>query len=129
MNLHNMVRGAISTVNPDILVSLKKATGYTTLPNGKQVPGYAAPVNGPGQVQALDPGTQKHLNNLNISGIMRRVYLYGNWMGVVRGDKTGGDMVSFPQVPGGAQEEWKVVHVIETWPDWCSVAVVLQVSP
>ncbi len=129
MNLHALVRGTVTKINPDIQITLAKSTGYATGANGKQTPTFAPPVVGRGQVQAMDAGTQKHLNNMNISGIMRKVYLYGNWMGVVRGDKTGGDMLSFPQVPGGAVESWKVVHVIETWPDWCCVGVVLQVSP
>ncbi len=126
MNLHAMVRGAITTVNPDRTISLQRSTGYTTGSNGKQVPTYADAVSGPGQVQALSAGQQKHMTEMNISGVMRKVYLYGNWMGVVRPDKTGGDVLTFSQIPGGAAQAWKLVHVFETWDDWCCVGVVLQ---
>lgn len=126
MNLHAMVRGVISTVNPDTTITLKRSTGYTTGANGKQVASYADPVSGPAQIQAMGGGDLKHMNDLNITGVMRKVYLYGNWMGVVRADKTGGDILTFPQVPGATPQDWKIVNVFETWPDWCAVGVVLQ---
>lgn len=126
MNLHAMVRGAITTVNPDVTISLKRASGYTTGSNGKQVATYAGTVSGPAQIQAMDKGGLRHMNELNITGIVRKVYLYGNWMGVIRTDKTGGDVLTFAQIPGGAAEDWKIVTVFETWPDWCCVGVVLQ---
>lgn len=126
MNLHSLVRGVVQTVNRDITIGLRKCTGYTTGTNGKQIPTYDAPVPAQGQVQAMDAGTQRHLNSLNIAGVMRKVYLYGNWGGVIRVDRNGGDMLSFPQTPGGANYDWKAVHVMETWPDWCCIGVVLQ---
>lgn len=125
MNLHGIVRGAINVVNPDITVGLRRSTGYTVLPDGSQVPSYAT-MDGPGQVQALSGNDLRHLANLNISSVDRKVYLYGNWMGVVRADQKGGDILTFPQVPGADLQDWKVVTVFETWPDWCAVGVVLQ---
>lgn len=126
MNLHAMVRGVITAINPDLTITLKHSSGYTTGSNGKQVATYAAPVSGPAQIQALDAGALKHMNDLNIQGVMRKVYLYGNWVGVVRTDKTGGDVLSFAQIPGGTVEDWKIVTVFETWDTWCAVGVVLQ---
>lgn len=126
MNLHAMVRGVITAVNPDQTISLKRSSGYTTGSNGKQVASYDATVSGPAQIQALSGGDLKHMNDLNITGIMRKVYLYGNWMGVIRADKTGGDVLTFPQVPASTAQDWKIISVFETWPDWCAVGVVLQ---
>jgi hypothetical protein len=126
MNLHALVRGTITAINPDRTISLKRSNGYTTSANGKQVPTYAATVSGVAQIQALSGGDLRHMNNLNITGIMRKVYLYGNWMGIIRTDKTGGDVLTFPQVPGGADQDWNVVSVFETWDTWCAVGVVLQ---
>lgn len=125
-NVRGLANSAIAAVNPHIIAGLKQNTGYTTLPNGKQVAGYAARVDAEAQVQALGASDLKHMADLNIQGVMRKVYLYGNWGGVVRADKTGGDLLVFPQAPGDTEQEWKVVTVFETWADWCSVGVVLQ---
>lgn len=126
MNLHALVRGAVTAINPDTTIPLKRSTGYTTGANGKQVPTYATPVSGPAQIQAMGKGDLRHMNDLNITGIFRKVFLYGHWMGVVRADQTGGDILSFPQAPGGTARDWKIVDVMESWADWCCVVVVLQ---
>lgn len=126
LNLHGMVRGVIQSVNTDVTALLRRSIGYTTGMNGKQVPSYAADVSGKAQVQALSSTELKHLSDLNIQGIARKVYLYGDWGGPVRADATGGDLLLFPRVKGGPNSTWKIVTTFETWPDWCAVGVVLQ---
>lgn len=128
MNLHGIVRGAITTVNPDTVVPYYKSTGFTQDATFAQVPAYAAAVNVPIQVQAATARDLKHERWLNIEGIKRAVYMYGNTQGIVRADEKGGDLLWFPQVPGGSSQLWKVVVVLETWPDWCKVGVVLQLD-
>jgi len=125
LNLHSIVRGAIQSVNDDIPATLRRSTGYTTGPNGKQVPAYTD-TTGNVQVQALGPTDLKHMNDLNIQGVLRKVYMYGDWGGPIRADATGGDLLKFPRTRGGAIETWKIATVFETWPDWCAVGVVLQ---
>jgi hypothetical protein len=66
------------------------------------------------------------MEGLNIQGVMRSVYLYGNIQGVVRVDQKGGDILQFPETTCGEIKNWKVVNVIETWEDWCHVIVTLQ---
>lgn len=82
------------------------------------------------QVQALSAGQIRHAEMLNIQGVKRGVWLYGNKQGVVRVDAKGGDILQFPETLGGTVRDWLVYDVIETWnPDatgWCHVAVVLQ---
>lgn len=125
MNLHGIVRSQISAVNPDIAATLRRSAGYTTDTDGTQIPAYTT-LTGSIQVQALGPSDLRHVEPLNIQGVLRKVYAYGNWMGVVRADQKGGDLLTFSQVPGGAAQDWKVVTVFETWPDWCAIGVVLQ---
>ena len=80
------------------------------------------------QVQALSATDLKHIDGLNITGVMRSVYMYGNAAGVVRADQIGGDILVFPEVPGGCNKNWLINQVIETWSDWCHVIVTLQVE-
>lgn len=127
MNLHGIVRGAITTVNPDIVAPYLRSTGNTTDAAGEQAPTYAAPVDVRIQVQALTGKDLQQINYLNIQGVLRAVYMYGNTQGIVRVDAKGGDMLRFPQVPGDPNvQDWLVVAVLETWPDWSKVAVWLQ---
>jgi hypothetical protein len=128
MNLHGIVRGAITSVNPDISATLLRSNGYSTDASGKQIPAYLT-FTGKIQVQGLGFKEIQHMDNLNIQGVLATVYLRGNWAGVVRADQKGGDVMKFPQIVGGPIETWRVVNVNEVWPDWCSVIVALQSVP
>lgn len=125
INVRGMANTAIQVVNANITIPLLRSKGYTVGANGKQVPTYDT-LSGPAQVQALGPKDLQHVNALNLQNVSRKVYLYGNWMGVVRADEKGGDLLKFPQVPDGPAQDWKVVTVFETWPTWAAVGVVLQ---
>lgn len=125
MNLHGIVRSQISAVNPDIAATLRRSAGYTTDTDGTQIPAYTT-LTGSIQVQAFGPSDLRHVGPLNIQGVLRKVYAYGNWMGVVRADQKGGDILTFPQFPFATVQDWKVITVFETWPDWCAIGVVLQ---
>lgn len=127
MNLHSVVRGAIQIINPDTTATLLRSTGYATDAASKQIPTYDT-LSGPAQIQACSGKDIDRVNFLALQGIFRTVYLYGNWMGIVRTDKKGGDILKFAQVPGAAIQDWKIVMVKETWPDWCSVIVQLQTT-
>ena len=124
IKLHNIVRSAISSVNSDVSGTVLASNGYTIAANGKQTPGYLRADNVTIQEQPLDAGEIKHLDSLNIQGIMRGFWLDGNIDGVNRPLGTGGDWII---VPSGA---YKIVHVFEAWngPGWCHVAGALQQS-
>lgn len=120
MDLRGIANGVSSTVNPNQTVTVLRSTGYTIGAGRRQVPGYAAPITGPGQIQALDANDIKQLDGLNIQGTIRAIYLRGVLAGVIRPDGTGGDIV---QIDG---QEWLVVKVLEGWPTWTKAAIVLQ---
>ncbi len=120
MDLRGLANGVTATVNPNKTVTVRRSTGYTIGAGRKQVPGYADPVTGPAQIQALDANDIKQLDGLNIQGTVRAIYLRGVLAGVVRPDGTGGDLVEI-----GA-ETWLVVKVLEGWPTWTKAAIVLQ---
>ena len=120
MDLRGIANGVTSTVNPNQTVTVLRSTGYTIGAGRRQVPSYAAPVTGPGQIQALDANDIKQLDGLNVQGTIRAIYLRGNLAGVIRPDGTGGDIV---QMDG---QDWLVVKVLESWPTWTKAAIVLQ---
>ena len=120
MDLRGIANSVSSTVNPNITVTVLRSTGYTIGAGRKQVPTYADPVTGPGQIQALDANDIKQLDGLNIQGTIRTIYLRGVLAGVVRPDGTGGDIVQI----GG--QTWLVVKVLEGWPTWTKATIVLQ---
>lgn len=121
MDLRGLANGVTSGVNPNQTVQVQRSTGYTIGAGRKQVPSYAAPVSGPGQVQALDGKDLQQLDGLNIQGTIRAIYLRGALAGVIRPDGTGGDLV---QTADG--QTWLVVKVLESWPTWTKAAIVLQ---
>lgn len=128
MNLRSIANQYTQTVNKNIDVTWQRSTGYTTSPSGHRVPTTTSTVV-KGQVQAVSAETLRHIDGLNIEGLKRSVYLYGNAQGAVRPDAKGGDFLLFPQVPGAPVQTWKIVQVVETWSTWCHVIAVLQVNP
>lgn len=126
MNLHGIVRGAITSVNPDILAVFRQSTGNTVDAAGNQAPQFTDVPDVLIQVQAAEAEDLTHINNFNQEGVYRAVYMYGNTQGVVRPNQKGGDILQFPQTPDAAVQDWLVVKVSETWPDWSKVTVCLQ---
>ncbi|RYY79934.1 MAG: hypothetical protein EOO69_04515 [Moraxellaceae bacterium] len=126
MNLHGIVRGAINAVNPDIPAVLKRSTGeYDTAPDGGRTPQYVT-CTGNIQVQGVNGRDLEHVNNMNIQGVLRTVFLPGQAFGVIRASQQGGDLLHFAEPSGGKTQAWRVVHVLETWPEWSKVIVCLQ---
>lgn len=125
MNLHKIVSSAIGSVNPFIPVQLWSNIGYTTRSeDGKQTPNYQGPYVVKGQVQELTQKDMRKLDGLNIQGVSTKIYLSGALTGVVRVLAKGGDKVAFSY--RGAYQTFNVIEVLEQWPDWVSVGVILQ---
>lgn len=120
MNLRALANAATRTINPNTDVTAKISSGYTIDPaTRKQIPAYTT-ATGQANIQALDGDALKQLDGLNVQGTIRAAYLYGALAGVIRPDGKGGDLMEFNG------QSWLVVKVLETWPDWCKVAIVYQ---
>lgn len=120
MNLQGIARRYITRVNPDIPAIIRRSDGYTTLANGKQVPKYEPDQHAMIQRQELTQRELMQIDNANKQGAMCSIYVEGNFYGVLRASQLGGDLFIFNG------QTWKVVQVLEAWPDWCKLAMVLQ---
>src|ERR1044071_1776693 len=129
LNLHGIVATAIDALNPRFTGVWRRSTGNTVGASGVQTPNYSNSTVRM-RVQALSARDLKHESFLNVEGVKRSVTMFSNAQGVVRPDAKGGDILQVPKDRGGANRDWLVVAVFETWtPDaagWCRVGVVLQ---
>ncbi len=68
----------------------------------------------------------KQLDSLNIQGIKRAIYLNGDWHGLVRTAKKGGDLITLPD-----GSIWLAVLELENWSmtdGWTKLAIVQQLN-
>jgi hypothetical protein len=127
MDLRSLANSVSNTVNENLIVSVRRSTGFTSGAGAKQVPTYAADVIGPAQIQALDSVELKQLDALNIQGVVKGIYLRGALAGVIRPNQQGGDLIIVaPPAPAWYQGTWLIVKVLEQWPLWVKAAIVLQ---
>lgn len=127
MNLHQIVRGAVTAVNPDVFGRVYVSTGQTTGASGKRTPTYDRIDGVAMQVQPLsldDVGKLQHMDGLNPEAVLRAVYINGTPRGVDRVDMKGGDILYFNA------HFWLVVGVLEPWDSagWSKVGVAKQVN-
>lgn len=120
LDMHGIVRGAITQVNDDQPATLYSSTGYTNT-QGILTPTYAT-ANITVQVQAKDHSGLVHERALNYSTSFTTVYAYGNLSDLDRPSGKGNDLLN---ING---RWWSITQVNEWWPTWCSVEVTLQVD-
>lgn len=120
MNLAAIANSAITVINENQIVLLSVSTGYDTTPDGTRVPTYNNQ-SVQAQIQALSGRDLRQIEGLNLNGTLRAIYLYGDVEATVRAMQKGGDVIT-----DTSNNQWLVVQVLETWPDWCKCVIVLQ---
>lgn len=127
MNLHAVANSVIQAVNPNVPVNVQFSTG-STIAAGVRTPTYASAVSLSAQVQAFTTRNLRQVEGLNLQGTYRAIYLYGDVEVIIRVNKLGGDLLTFPnpvgRIPAGSV--WLTTIALETWPDWCKIVAVLQ---
>ena len=79
INLHKVVRGVITSLHPDVTVTLYQSTGdQTRTERGDFVQTFEEVPNVRAQFQSLTTDQLQALEALNITSIVRRVYLYSD---------------------------------------------------
>jgi hypothetical protein len=121
MNLHSIVSGIIGAVNPQQPVTIRQSAGAAPAADGKLEPAYRT-VQTTGQLQPVTGGDIQRLNSMNVQGVTAKMYLTGNFGALIRATGKGGDLILF----GG--KTYLVSAVLERWPDWCCVALTMQVN-
>lgn len=122
MNLHSIVSGAIGTINPYVEAQIYKSTGPVKNADYSTSPGFAEPVTMMVQKQALSQADIRHMDNLNVQGVLVSIWTDGNWCGISRDKQQGGDKFVI------GDETWLVVSVPEIWPDWTRVIACQQLT-
>ena len=128
LNLHGIVRGAITFVNPDQPGQWLESSGSTTGADFRQSPAWAYH-DVRMQVQALHGKELQHPALISVQGVKRGVYMFGTVQGVSKPQIKGGDILQFAMVDSGPLLRWLVVTELEQWNPagaWSKVAVVLQ---
>lgn len=122
MNLHQLVRGVVGGINPDIPVTVMQSTGATEDDTGRITPNYVTLPATTGQKQPVTGRDIERFQQQNIQGVTCKMHLNGNFEGLFRVLGKGGDLLQF----GG--QTYLVASVMERWPDWCCVALTLQLD-
>lgn len=132
MNLRQIVNSITQTVNPNIIVSLQTSAGYQISSGQRQTPLYNPAVTGIGQMQALDGSDLRQIEDMNLQGTLKALYMYGNLAAVMRTDSKGGDLVTIKsgvgrntQIPVTASQTGviSVPHGLGVIPDQVKVLV------
>ena len=122
MNLRGIANSLTSIVNPNISIIGRRYKGETMGVGRKPIPEYYPDEALTAQLQPLSGGDLKHVDGLNVQGIVKSLYINGDYYGANRTLQKGGDIFI---IDG---REWLVVDHIELWPDWCRVIICLQTA-
>lgn len=134
MNVRGIANRMTSAVNPNIVATLRRSTGYAKDDSYRQVPTYAADEPITVQVQSLTQKEIQHLDKLNISNGQASVYADTQLSSVDRPSQSGGDLIVFgtdARTPAGLRgQTWLVVALLEGWPGsgWSKAAITSQMT-
>lgn len=129
LNLHELVRGAITTVKPDESVLLYKAVGQTNL-DGEVKPSYNPAMSIKAQFQPNESNRLMHAEKTGVTTITEQVFLYSDTTLPVAGVERSpiartGDMIN------RNGEWWLITAVLEDFSaiGWINVEVTQQLTP
>lgn len=124
MNLNAIAGPLVAAINPTVTILVERSTGPVTSASGKRVASYAPPVEVRAQVQPIQYSDIMLTNGMGIQGQRIKIYLPGEWNGIVRADALGGDRVTLPD-----NTVWIVAVQVENWggpSGWTSVICTRQ---
>ena len=122
MQIRNIANSITRAVNPNITAISRRYKGQTIGAGRKQVPEYYDDVTVTIQLQPMNAGEIRHVDGLNIQGLVKAIYINGSYYGVNRTMQKGGDLFI---IDG---KTWLVIEPSELWTDWTRCLACLQVD-
>lgn len=122
MNLRSVANSMTRTINPNIEAIGRRFKGTTMGVGRTPIPEYYDDETVSIQLQPLNPGDIKHVDGLNLQGLIKSVHINGSYYGVNREMQKGGDLFI---IDG---KTWLLVEPMELWSDWSRCLVSLQVD-
>lgn len=131
MNLHQLVRGSINTINPETSITIRKFLSYEVDETGKVTNtyrnynpdlGHSISIKTMAQIQPISGEKLEHLYNYNSSNTYVRMFVNGQEYGLSEPLNTNGDLVIFDN------RVWLIVETIGLWDKsgWNEVILCLQ---
>lgn len=130
LNLHNVVRGAITAIHPDEAVTLYQSAGQTNV-RGIVKAIYKEPQTVRANFQPLDSDALKHIEAFNQTPISEQVFLYSDMAYPVAGQQRLPNVRTGDIIQRSDNTFWLITAVLEdwTWDGWCNVGVHQQTTP
>lgn len=109
MNLHEIVSGAINSINPFQTITITPRSSYTVNDYGEAIPTEGASYQIQAQIQPITSEDIKFINNYNESTVYKAFWVSANAFGLNR-----------PMAKGGDKVEWngKTFYVTSMPEDW-----------
>lgn len=131
MNLHQIIRSSINSINPETKVTIKRFNGYTVNEFGEVTNDYkdynpdlaqAVTIETKAQIQPIFDEKLEHINNYNSANIYAKMFINGEEHGLSEALNTNGDLVI------ADNKIWKIVSVVGLWKNsgWNEVIICLQ---
>lgn len=131
MNLHQLVRSSINSVNPETSITIRKFSNYEVDEAGKVTNTYknynpdlgqTISIKAMAQIQPISGEKLEHLYNYNSSNTYVKIFVNGQEHGLSEPLKTNGDLVIFEN------RVWLIVETIGLWnkSGWNEVILCLQ---
>ena len=124
MNLRSIANNLTQSINPNKQVIARRYAGMTVGAGRVPIPSYSADESVTVQLQPLSAGDLQHIDGLNIQGIVKSLYVNGDFYSNDRKLNKGGDIFI---IDG---QTWLVVDMVEQWNQsgWTRVIINLQVD-
>lgn len=130
VNLHAVVRGAITSIYPDETCTLYQANGQRNNKGLIQAV-YLEPQEIQANIQPLDADRLKHMEKVNDMTATEQIFAYSDTDNPITGIKRVPILRSGDFIQRADGTYWLITDVYEDWSSvgWCNAGITQQVTP
>ena len=130
VNLHDVVRGLITSIHPDENCILYQANGQINN-RGVITAIYLEPQEIKANIQPLDAQALKHLERVNDTKASEQIFVYSNLDMPVNGIQRMPILRSGDFIKRQDGTYWLITNVLEdwSWDGWCNAGITQQIEP